>query len=167
MYIIACYTCCIKVKHEAKVGSLSLFVVVVVVVVVFNQIIIRVAPVLPDKLYYINDIDNIIAIYNSLLASLVVPNSATFRHLRPIGICITKRRKVIISIFSSVLASVQNILKYLLIIISGVSCLVSHWQQLCIQKSIREIPDHATFRGKGVNTGLVRQAWGLSLFGPM
>ena len=32
---------------------------------------------------------------------------------------------------------------------------------------IREIPDHATFRGKGVNTGLVRQTWGLSLFGPM
>ena len=23
-----------------------------------------------------------------------------------------------------------------------------------------EIPDHATFRGKGGNTGLVRQAWG-------
>ena len=33
--------------------------------------------------------------------------------------------------------------------------------------AIREIPDHATFRGKGVNTGLVRQTWGLSLFGPM
>ena len=33
--------------------------------------------------------------------------------------------------------------------------------------TIREIPDHATFRGKGVNTGLVRQTWGLSLFGPM
>ena len=32
---------------------------------------------------------------------------------------------------------------------------------------IREIPGHATFRGKGVNTGLVRQTWGLSLFGPM
>ena len=32
---------------------------------------------------------------------------------------------------------------------------------------IREIPDHATFRGKGVNTGLVRQTRGLSLFGPM
>ena len=32
---------------------------------------------------------------------------------------------------------------------------------------IREIPDHATFRGKGVNTGLVRQTWGISLFGPM
>ena len=32
---------------------------------------------------------------------------------------------------------------------------------------IREIPDHATFRGKGVNTGLVRQTWGLSLFSPM
>ena len=25
----------------------------------------------------------------------------------------------------------------------------------------------ATFRGKGVNTGLVRQTWGMSLFGPM
>ena len=25
---------------------------------------------------------------------------------------------------------------------------------------IREIPDHATFRGKDVNTGLVRQTWG-------
>ena len=33
--------------------------------------------------------------------------------------------------------------------------------------SIREIPDHATFRGKGVKTGLVRQTWGMSLFGPM
>ena len=33
--------------------------------------------------------------------------------------------------------------------------------------TIREIPDHATFRGKDVNTGLVRQTWGLSLFGPM
>ena len=32
---------------------------------------------------------------------------------------------------------------------------------------IREIPDHVTFRGKGVNTGLVRQTWGISLFGPM
>ena len=32
---------------------------------------------------------------------------------------------------------------------------------------IREIPDHATFRRKGINTGLVRQAWGMSLFGPM
>ena len=32
---------------------------------------------------------------------------------------------------------------------------------------IREIPDHATCRGKGVNTGLVRQTWGLYLFGPM
>ena len=32
---------------------------------------------------------------------------------------------------------------------------------------LREIPDHATFRGKGVNTGLVRQTWGMSLFGPM
>ena len=33
--------------------------------------------------------------------------------------------------------------------------------------SIREIPDHATFRVKGVNTGLVRQTWGLSPFGPV
>ena len=33
--------------------------------------------------------------------------------------------------------------------------------------TIREIPDHATFRQKGINTGLVRQAWGMSLFGPM
>ena len=32
---------------------------------------------------------------------------------------------------------------------------------------IREIPVHATFRGKGVNTGLVRQTWGLPLFGHM
>ena len=32
---------------------------------------------------------------------------------------------------------------------------------------IREIPDHATFRVKGVNTGLVSQTWGMSLFGPM
>ena len=32
---------------------------------------------------------------------------------------------------------------------------------------IREIPDHATFREKCVNTGLVRQTWGMSLFGPM
>ena len=32
---------------------------------------------------------------------------------------------------------------------------------------IREIPDHATFRGKGVNTGMVRQTWGLSPFGPV
>ena len=32
---------------------------------------------------------------------------------------------------------------------------------------IREIPDHATFRGKSVNTGLVRQTRGMSLFGPM
>ena len=39
----------------------------------------------------------------------------------------------------------------------------------CISGSIkhRENPDHATFRGKGVNTGLVRQTWGMSLFGPM
>ena len=36
-----------------------------------------------------------------------------------------------------------------------------------IGNRIREIPDHATFRGKGVNTGLVRQTWGMSLFGPM
>ena len=32
---------------------------------------------------------------------------------------------------------------------------------------IKEIPDHAPIRGKGVNTGLVRQTWGMSLFGPM
>ena len=32
---------------------------------------------------------------------------------------------------------------------------------------IREIPDHATFRGKDVNTGLVSQAWGFPLFDPM
>ena len=32
---------------------------------------------------------------------------------------------------------------------------------------IREIPDHATFREKCVNTGLVRQTWDMSLFGPM
>ena len=41
----------------------------------------------------------------------------------------------------------------------------------CAQSSgkdgIREIPDHATLRGKSVNTGLVRQTWGMSLFGPM
>ena len=36
--------------------------------------------------------------------------------------------------------------------------------RLTITITIREIPDHATFRGKGVNTGLVRQTWGLSLF---
>ena len=28
-------------------------------------------------------------------------------------------------------------------------------------------PHHLLFRGKGVNTGLVRQAWGMSLFDPM
>ena len=33
--------------------------------------------------------------------------------------------------------------------------------------TVREIPDHATIRDKGVNTGLVRQTWGKSLFGPM
>ena len=27
-------------------------------------------------------------------------------------------------------------------------------------RRIRDISDHATFRGKGVYTGLVRQAWG-------
>ena len=32
---------------------------------------------------------------------------------------------------------------------------------------LKEIPDHAPFRGKFVNTGLVRQTWGMSLFGPM
>ena len=36
-----------------------------------------------------------------------------------------------------------------------------------MRATIRENPDHATFRGKGVNTGLVRQTWGMSLFGPM
>ena len=38
---------------------------------------------------------------------------------------------------------------------------------LCTHLEIREFPDHATFREKGVNTGLVRQTWGVSLFGPM
>ena len=33
-----------------------------------------------------------------------------------------------------------------------------------VNETIREIPDHATFRGKGVNTG---QTWGMSLFGSM
>ena len=37
----------------------------------------------------------------------------------------------------------------------------------CTHLEIREFPDHATFREKGVNTGLVRQTWGVSLFGPM
>ena len=32
---------------------------------------------------------------------------------------------------------------------------------------IRDIPDHATFREKGANTGLVRQARGFSLFDPL
>ena len=40
-------------------------------------------------------------------------------------------------------------------------------QQVMPNRAIREIPDHATFRGKGVKTGLVRQIWGMSLFGPM
>ena len=44
--------------------------------------------------------------------------------------------------------------------IVGKRCKKTSWR-------IREIPDHATFRQKGVNTGLVRQTWGLSLFGPM
>ena len=35
-------------------------------------------------------------------------------------------------------------------------------------RPLREIPDHATFRRKGENTGLVRQTWaGMFLFGPM
>ena len=49
------------------------------------------------------------------------------------------------------------------------------WRWLPIQRVssttqgllIREIPDHVNFRGKGVNTGLVRQTVGMSLFGPM
>ena len=36
-----------------------------------------------------------------------------------------------------------------------------------VTTTIREIPDHATFREKCVNTGLVRQTWDMSLFGPM
>ena len=32
---------------------------------------------------------------------------------------------------------------------------------------IRDIPDHATFRGKGVFTGLVGQTFFCFLFGPM
>ena len=44
---------------------------------------------------------------------------------------------------------------------------MSHMTSRDLPGSIREIPDHATFRGKGVYTGLVRQTWGMSLFGPM
>ena len=44
-------------------------------------------------------------------------------------------------------------------------------KSLCLEYrqgyTIREIPDHATFREKCVNTGLVRQTWDMSLFGPM
>ena len=42
-----------------------------------------------------------------------------------------------------------------------------YFDKLDRMNPIREIPDHATFREKCVNTGLVRQTWGLSLFGPM
>ena len=34
-------------------------------------------------------------------------------------------------------------------------------------ESMDEIPDHATYRGKGINTRLVRHTWRLSLLGPI
>ena len=33
--------------------------------------------------------------------------------------------------------------------------------------SLSDFPDHVTIREKSVNTGLVRQTWGFSLFEPM
>ena len=38
---------------------------------------------------------------------------------------------------------------------------------LPLSASISGFPDHATFRRKGVNTGLIEQTWGFPLFEPM